>query len=89
LINNNAYIELLSKKIVYESAEETIETLEKIEEQNKKILRHEVIHAFFHESGLRNYARDEVLTDWLALQFGKIKDVFDKLGINESPSEDK
>ena len=83
LIGNNAYVELLSKKIVFEPHYETLETMEKLEEHNKRTLRHEIIHAFFHESGLKSYARDEVLVEWLALQFGKVEKAFDELGIKE------
>ncbi len=83
LINANAYVELISKKIVYEEACPTLETLEKLDERNKKIVRHEIIHAFFQESGLRKYTDDEVLVEWLALQFGKIEKVFNELGIKE------
>ena len=35
-------------------------------------IRHEVIHAFFHEAGLECYAEDEILTDALAILFLKI-----------------
>lgn len=34
----------------------------------KKVIRHEIAHALFHESGLRKYEEDEELVDWLALQ---------------------
>ena len=35
-------------------------------------LRHELIHAFFYESGLNEYYQDERLTDWIAMQFPKL-----------------
>jgi len=35
-------------------------------------LRHELIHAFFYESGLNAYYQDECLTDWIAIQFPKL-----------------
>lgn len=50
----------------------------------RKILRHEVIHAFFMESGLRShsdFAENEVLIDWLAIQSPKIFKVFQELDI--------
>ena len=37
-----------------------------------EVLRHELIHAFFHEAGLENYGSDEVLVDWMAKQFPKM-----------------
>ena len=38
-------------------------------------LRHEIMHAFFYEAGLMKYADDEVLTDFLAMQYHKIVDL--------------
>jgi len=51
-----------------------------------KVLRHEVIHAFFAESGLRSnsdFAENEELVDWIAIQFPKIAKVFKELGVEE------
>ena len=44
----------------------------------KNVLRHEIIHAFFFESGLDTYCNNEELVDWLAIQVPKMIDVFDK-----------
>lgn len=38
----------------------------------KKILRHELIHAFLSESGLQNWSENEDFVDWIALQMPKI-----------------
>lgn len=51
-----------------------------IDIQMKLMLRHEIVHAFFEESGLFNnsndnigaWARNEEMIDWIALQGGKI-----------------
>jgi len=37
-----------------------------------EVLRHEIIHAFFDESGLDCYSTDERLVDWIAVQIPKI-----------------
>lgn len=46
----------------------------------KWILRHEIIHAFLHESGLEKEASwaddEELLVDWIALQFPKMLKAF-------------
>lgn len=49
----------------------------------KETIRHEVIHAFLAESGLRGssndvnaWAMNEEMVDWLAIQYPKIKQVF-------------
>ena len=58
--------------------------VENVEDFEKKVLRHEIFHAFFGESGLRSsseYAEIEELIDWLAIQSPKIFKVFQELGI--------
>lgn len=45
----------------------------------KKIVRHEIAHAFFMESGMTKYAEDEVLVEWIASQFQKINTAFLKV----------
>lgn len=79
LINNNGLCEFWAKKIIVDKALPEPETFDNLEEFNKKVLRHEIIHAFFGESGLKRYFEDEDLVDWLAVQFHKIEDVFREL----------
>lgn len=46
-----------------------------LEQHRKKVLRHEIIHAFLNESGLMansDWARNEEMVDWIAIQFYKI-----------------
>ena len=53
----------------------------------KRIIRHEIIHAFMFESGLgfnfehKPYGQDETMIDWFAIQYPKIKKVYAQLGI--------
>ena len=49
----------------------------------KQVLRHEIIHAFFHESGQTDYCEDEKLVEFLAIQIPKMFKVFEKLEILE------
>lgn len=49
--------------------------LKKDKTLQNEVLRHEIIHAFFHESGLTDYENDEVLVEWVAMQFPKMKKV--------------
>lgn len=51
----------------------------------KKVMRHEIIHAFLYESGLWNNSGDvsawgqsEEITDWIAIQFPKILKAFEE-----------
>ena len=55
--------------------------------QTKATLRHEVVHAFLKESGLAGssvtvdqWAMNEEMVDWFALQFPKMIKVFEQLG---------
>lgn len=53
----------------------------------KQTLRHELIHAFLNESGLRDsanscdrsWARNEEMVDWFAIQFPKILKAFESV----------
>ena len=48
----------------------------------KKVLRHEILHAFLYESGLHEnfshpqYGHDETYLDWFAIQFPKILEAY-------------
>lgn len=72
LDDSYGYVELYSKKIVLANIEDDKRNVENILEFKKKILRHEILHAFFHEAGLNNYCKDEQLVDFLAIQLYKI-----------------
>ena len=54
-----------------------------LEWYRRKVLRHEIVHAFLHESGLEEnsleveiWARNEEMVDWIAIQFPKILKAF-------------
>lgn len=44
--------------------------------RKKEVIRHEIIHAFFDESGLEDYSGNEQLVSWLASQFPKMLQAF-------------
>ena len=54
----------------------------------KRLLRHEITHAFLDESGLLHcssvpmgaWARHEEMVDWIAIQFPKIMKAFQEVG---------
>ena len=55
--------------------------------QRNITLRHEILHAFLHESGLwgcslesTSWAMNEEMVDWVAIQFPKILKVYRQLG---------
>lgn len=45
-----------------------------------KVFRHEIVHAFFGESGLKDYMHDETLVDWIAAQLPKMVKVMAQAG---------
>ena len=51
----------------------------KVKSQNET-LRHELIHAFFFESGLVEYCSDETLVEFIAQQFPKLQKIFSETG---------
>ncbi len=71
------------------------------ETYRKRVLRHEIMHAFLNESGLSDssnrfdgaWAKNEEMVDWFAIQSPKIFKVYSELGIidastpNTSPSQ--
>ena len=52
----------------------------------KKNLRHEILHAYLYESGLGenfthpDYGHDEMMIDFIAIQFNKILKTFEEAG---------
>lgn len=60
------------------------DALKNMEAYNKTTLRHEIIHAFLDESGLKqntSWARNEEMVDWFANQLPKIFKVYEELNI--------
>lgn len=70
------------KRIVVADFDKDESSVDDIDWYKKKVLRHELVHAFIHESGLAencDWARNEELIDWIAIQFEKILGVFIEL----------
>lgn len=87
----NGYHEPYSKKIVIDSKlvedinKEPLGT-ENPEVYLRHVYRHEIMHAFFCESGITyRYDKDEedFLVDWFARQYPKIKKIFAELGVED------
>lgn len=78
----NGLAELYAKELIINSEidDGSGKVFANFKEFEKKVIRHEIIHAFFHESGLEDYTSDENLVDWLALQAPKILKVFQETG---------
>lgn len=87
LRNNNGLCEIYSHRIILNAdIQEDELSYENFQEFKKRVLRHEIIHAFFAESGLRGnseYAENEELVDWIAIQLPKINKVLQQISENE------
>ena len=84
LENCDGYCDHTTKRIVIsDMLTERENQLEDMEAYKKKVIRHELIHAFFFESGLGadSIGKDEELVDWIAMQFPKVNKVFEELGV--------
>lgn len=78
IMSANGLAELYSKDLIIDSGmnKQTGKEFENFKAFENKTIRHEIIHAFFHESGLDDYGGDEDLVNWLSLQFPKILQAF-------------
>lgn len=64
------------------------ESAEKVEAREKEIFRHEIVHAYLNESGLKfncgvtgeSWARNEEMVDWIAIQGPKIMETWKEAG---------
>jgi len=74
----NGLAELYSKELIIDKNmnPQTGKEYANFEGYENKVVRHEIIHAFFHESGLVDYCQDEDLVNWLALQAPKMIKAF-------------
>lgn len=68
----NGLCEVYAKEIVIRKIEPDPLNYKNIEEFRKKVARHEIVHAFFAESGCGRWMEDEDLVDWIAMQVDKI-----------------
>lgn len=88
LSNSDGYFDHSTSMIVVLIPEPDENSVEDLERYQKKVLRHELMHAFLHESGLSAssgssdaWASNEEMVDWFAIQSPKIFRVFQKEGL--------
>lgn len=78
------YCDYSVKSIVVAKLEKLQDSLKDLKVYENKIIRHEVIHAFLKESGLAentDWATNEEMVDYFAIQFPKMLKVFKELGV--------
>lgn len=84
----DGYADYTIKKIVVLNAKREPDSVEDLEHHMKKVTRHEIVHAFFFESGLfenslqyeRSWATNEEMVDWIAFQGEKIYKAWQEAG---------
>lgn len=90
LKNCDGYTDESIKQIVIPEFVKDDMSEEDLEYYTKKIIRHEIVHAFMYESGLDSnseYAKNEELIDWIAIQFEKMLAIFIDLDVIKVPDE--
>lgn len=88
LKDSDAYCDRTTKEIVVLKVDGENCTIHDPEWYRKKLMRHEIIHAFLYESGLgectewkeHNSAHNEQIVDWIAIQFPKMQKAFEEVG---------
>ena len=79
LVDKSGYCDYTNKKISIETQYDNVE-VEDMDVVIRQTLRHEIIHGFLFESGLHleSWGTNEEIVDWIALQFPKMLEVFEK-----------
>lgn len=90
LVKNWGFTDTCTKEIVIASDcdKETDETCRSLIEFKNKVIRHELLHAFLYESGMKecssatqSWVENEEMIDWFAIQSPKIFKVYKELNI--------
>lgn len=70
-----------TKTIVISDIQERPGSVEDLDTYTKGVIRHELVHAFLFESGLGadSWGIDEEIVDWIAYQFPKMAEAFEKV----------
>lgn len=79
-----------AKEILIFNYKQTYESVKDMIGYQKKVLRHEIVHAFLYESGLwqnadgtRCWAKHEEMIDWMAIQIPKIQRAYEEAECDE------
>lgn len=70
----DGYCDHTTKTVVIRNILPTSNSLGDLEEYKKRVIRHELVHAFLFESGLlgESWGANEEIVDWIAYQFPKL-----------------
>lgn len=83
LENADGYCDHSLHKCVIDKLERKDNSLGDLDAYRRKVIRHELVHAFLAESGLSDecyWANSEEMVDWVAHQFPKLLEAFKQAG---------
>lgn len=86
LSSYDGFTDTSTKDIYVAKFEYDNRSVKDLKKYSRQILRHEIVHAFLFESGLdsnSDWARNEEIVDWIAIQFPKLESVFDLAGVKK------
>lgn len=79
----DGWVDTFAKEILIFNFRQSVDSVRDLVAYQKKIIRHEIIHAFLYESGLwqnsygsKCWARNEEMVDWIAIQMPKIQSAY-------------
>ena len=78
----DGYCDYTTKEIIIAAIGERPGSVGDLNDYKRKVIRHELVHAFLFESGLgsESWGHNEEIVDWIAYQFPKMNEVFEELG---------
>lgn len=78
-----------AKEILVFNYKQSVDSVKDLVAYQKKVIRHEIVHAFLYESGLwqnaygsKCWAQNEEMVDWIAIQEPKIHKACEEAGCN-------
>lgn len=81
----DGWVDTQAKEILVFNYSQSIESVKDLVAYQKKVIRHEIIHAFLYESGLwqnsfgsKCWAQNEEMVDWIAIQSPKLYKAFEE-----------
>ena len=75
--------EIFAEDYTGSKVENDLDSKRNLKSQTKKVIRHEIVHAFLFESGLAEnstWAQNDELVDWIAMQGLKIYKAWQEAG---------
>lgn len=87
---SDGWCDFSTKEIVVFNHTQKTTSVDDLVAYQKKVLRHEIVHAFLYESGLwynscksKCWAKNEEMVDWIAIQEPKLHKAFKEAGCEE------